>query len=148
MLRENFERLLHARQNFEERLAVSSNFLCFGRQSFTQKMNLFSNVVMTKSLVAQTFSHDLQVSHPGDLHVCETSRCAKHFFKYRNRVLLIGANAQRPNQRAVNVPEENAKVLLRERVSGRGAYRESGRGGDAASGRGGDGASGRFGNIS
>src|ERR1044071_3295262 len=73
-------------------------------------MNLLSNVVMTKALISQCFTNDLQVGHSRHPHVGETPRRPKHFFEHRNGVLLISTNAERMNQRAVDVPEEDAKI--------------------------------------
>src|ERR1043166_5021416 len=110
MVREHLQRLLHTWQNFKEGFAVAGDFLCFGRQLFTEVMNLLSNVVMTKALISQCFTNDLQVGHSRHPHVGETPRRPKHFFEHRNGVLLISTNAERMNQRAVDVPEEDAKI--------------------------------------
>src|SRR5258705_2527119 len=89
MISQSLKSFLNTREQFKERFTVSRDLPRFFCQTLTQVMDPLQHVVLSKTLITQCFSYNLQVSHSRHAHVRETAGGSKDLFENRNRVLLI-----------------------------------------------------------
>ena len=61
------------------------------------------------AFAAQGFLDDLQIRHAADYQVMQTSRCAEYCFQHGHGVILERAETPPAHQRAIDVPEQDAK---------------------------------------
>src|SRR5258707_1006300 len=71
----------------------------------------FHNVSL-RELTSKSISDELKIGHAGQRHLVNSSDCTKDTIKHRSRVLGKCRCCRRSQDRAIDVPKENAKVSV------------------------------------
>src|ERR1044072_1083824 len=109
MLVNGLENFTHARHEFKELFAVGGHPVHRAHVTLAQVIDALENVLVSKAFVFESLSDNLQVSHSGHHHLRQVPGGAEDLFEHWDGVILERAATQGMNQRAVDVPEEDAE---------------------------------------
>src|SRR5712691_10263647 len=105
MIGNRFENVAYAWQKFKQLLTIPGGLPHGFHVAIAQTIDARSHLALGEALMPQSLANNLQVGHAGNLHLMEATCRAKYIFEHRDCVILECARSNRPNQRAINVPE-------------------------------------------